>query len=128
MNKDSSWEIPCSLVTLSKDSSVFILDDYDKYCYLLKKYSLGNNSFSYKNMANDYDGMYIDLNWNYFEKKLDFSKFGVDSLLLYNLNCIDNYEAGKILVESFDAEDYNMYDNVLYDIRINNEKRKVLCK
>ena len=128
MNKDSSWEIPCSLVTLSKDSSVFILDDYDKYCYLLRKYPLNNKSFSYKDMVASYDGIYVDLNWNQLSKAIDLSRYGVDSLLLYNLKCIDNYRVGKILVESFDAEDYNMYDNVLYDIRINNEKRKVLCK
>ena len=128
MNKDSSWEIPCSLVTLNKNSNIFILDDYDKYCYLLRKYPLNNKSFSYKDMVASYDGIYVDLNWNYLSKAIDLSRYGVDSLLLYNLKCIDNYRVGKILVESFDAEDYNMYDNVLYDIRINNEKRKVLCK
>ena len=128
MNKDSSWEIPCSLVTLNKDSNIFILDDYDKYKFLVGKDPLNDMIFSYRNMSVDYDGIYVDLNWNYLSKAIDLSRYGVDSLLLYNLKCIDNYRVGKILVESFDAEDYNMYDNVLYDIRINNEKRKVLCK
>ena len=126
LNNEFSWKISCSLVELSNNTNIFSLDSYTKFLYLLKKYPLSNEFFSYEDMAKDYDGIYINLNWIYDNKIINFEKFGVDSLLLFNLDCIDNYRAGKIFLEPFDFDDYNLYDNVLYNIKIDNLKRKVL--
>ena len=129
LNNEYGWKIPCSLVELNSNNNIFLLDDIDKYDYLRNKYSLDKDSISYEDMALDYDGIYIKLGWtlkknNY---KYDrFSSFGVDSLILYNLDCINNYNSGDILIERFNIDDYYMYDNILYDINISDEKKKVL--
>ena len=128
-NKSINWNQPCLLMTLKDKTNLFNLDDIDKYKYLIKKYPYDIKRFSYKELCKNYDGLYIELS-KIDSRKLDyetkekFRKFAIDSLVLFNLDCIDYYQKGIVSIEAFD------YDDILkepqYKIEIEKEKRKIL--
>ena len=130
-NQPVNWEQPCALMTLKENANIYNIDSNDKYTYLLKNYPYNNNRFSYKELSKDYDGLYIDL-LKINNSELDYKtserlrKFGIDSLLLFNLNCIDYYQKGIVSIEPFGYGGYIEEPN--YEIKINNEKKKVLKK
>ncbi len=105
--------IPCSLVTLKDQTNLFILDSDAKLDYLMKHY--GNAEFfSYPLLSQDYDGIYIDFSKNKNHPKLDklYPSFCLDSLILFNLNCISYYQEGEIhplgFYDEFCFEDYEI--------------------
>ena len=131
-----NWHQPCSLITLTDKANLFNLTDIDKYNYLLKKYPYDNNRFSYKDLSKNYDGLYIEPN-RIENSKLDdntkkkINKFGLDSLVLFNLDCIDYYQKGIVSIEPFEYEcDFDAsccgLDEPQYEINISNEKKKIL--
>lgn len=135
-NKLVNWNQPCSLITLKEKTNLFEVTDIDKYNYLLKKYPYDNNRFSYKDLSKNYDGLYIEPN-RINRRKLDYDtinrirKFGIDSLVLFNLNCIDYYQKGTVSIEPFEYEcdfdsPYCDLDEPCYKINISNEKKKIL--
>ena len=97
------------------------------------RYSFCDYKFSYVKLSKDYDGIYVDLrnlfrdneNYDTFKK---FSSFGVNSLVLFHLDCIDYYYPGDVLIEPFDFEDGMNFDR-FYEIQYKKDdmnKRKVL--
>ena len=54
----------------------------------------------------------------------ELETFCVDTLLLFNPYCIDYYQKGVVNIEPFDYEEY--VDEPIYEIKVDNVKRKVL--
>lgn len=128
----SIWKQPCSLVTLKDNANIFNLDDSDKLTYLMKKYPLADNKFSYQEISRLYDAIFINLlgvlrgvkDPVMMERLL---KFGVNTLVLFNLDCIEHYQSGMVLIEPFDYE-YNLYEGTTYEIKIDDVKKRILQK
>lgn len=123
---------PCSVVTLKEDANIFVIDSQEKYNFLIRDFSDGKGQFSFEKMSNVYDGVFVCvsklryvLDCCEYEK---FSKFGVDSLCLFNLNCIDYYYSGTVEVEPFDYD--FCYDGCYpdYEVKWNLEKKYVISK
>ena len=130
-NKSGSpWRQDCSVVTLKENSNLFYLDSKEKLEYLVSRYPFQDGKFSYPELSRDYDGVYVDLG-NLFHASTDydifkkFSSFGVSSLILFHLGCIDFYYPGEVLIEPFDYEN-NMNFDRFYEIKYDKNKKKVL--
>lgn len=121
LNCDATMD--CLLVELKKNAQIFILDSLDKLNYLKQKYPQ-DNLFSYEALSSDYDGIYIDIYKFYrfpiFKEYLE--QFSVNTLILFNYNCISHYYPGKIMIEDLD-ENYNFNS---YQIQLSKEKQKII--
>ena len=127
--KYSMWEQPCSLVTLKANANIFYLQSRENLDYLINNYSL-DNKFSYQEISHIYDGVFINMFKliqeidNYQLCKQLFS-FDVNSLILFNLDCIDYYQKGTVNIEPFDYE-YGDSELSHYEINIENERCQVV--
>ena len=100
------WKQPCSLVTLKENTNIFMLENNTDYSYLKNNYPLDDKRFSYEMLVHKYDGSYVDTlkllkdtNDNNALKLI--MQFAVNSLVLFNLDCIDYYKSGYILINPF---------------------------
>lgn len=124
---DNPFCQPCLVVSLRDDALIYNLDSINGYNELLDKYYLNDKMFSFEKLSCDYDGIYVDV----FSLSRDlssdtmnlFSSFGVNSLILFNTNVIRDYQAGKVMIEPFDYDDF--YVCPFYKIEINDEKKRV---
>ncbi len=122
----SIWKQPCSLVTLKESANIFTLNDADSLSFLKDRYPQVDNKFSYSELSKDYDGIYVDM-YKLLMKVDDsrFYKFGVNSLILFNFDCIDYYQSGMVDIEPFDYE-YGYCETVNYEIKCNDAKKRIL--
>ena len=127
----SMWEQPCSLVTLNERANIFELKTGKDLQYLVSNYPL-NNRFSYQEISRIYDGIFIDMvrllrEVNDYQICRELFKFDVNSLILFNLDCINYYQPGTVSIEPFN---YEYGDGVVpnYEINIENVKKKILRK
>lgn len=123
------WCQPCSLVTLKENANIFKLESDSSLEYLLNNYQLNNGRFSYQSLSHNYDGIYVDITKLIRNAKHPIitqciKEYGVSSLLLFNLACIDYYIPGSVLIEPFDLE-YYMYENGGYEITHEKVKKKI---
>lgn len=102
------------ILTLKESSNIFILDSLEKLEYLKNNYTLDNN-FSFEKLSHDYDGIYIKifkLNDKYIQE------YDVNSLILFNLDCIDYYDQAII---NFDADFFENEEST-YTINLTNNR------
>lgn len=106
-----------SIFTLKDSAKILTIDSYDdvvslskiypSYHHLLGYYNLEGDkkiSFDYEELADYYDGVYIDYNKLVSSNKtIIFNRFSVNSLLLFNLDCIAYYTPALI---NIDLESY----------------------
>ena len=128
----SMWKQPCSLVTLSDTANIYQLNSQESFDYLKSNYPLDNGKFSYEAISHIYDGIFVDLlgllrNIEDANLRSRLLKFGVNTLMLFNLKCIDYYQPGFVLIEPFDFE-YEAWDGTTYKIDIENTKKRILKK
>ena len=130
--QNSIWEQPCSLVTLNDSAKIFCLDSKQNLDYLRCTYPLDNDKFSYQAISNIYDGIYVDMyhllcDIDDDETRKKIFKFGVNSLILFNLSCIDYYHPGTVYIEPFDYE-AREYEAISYEIKCDDVKTRILKK
>lgn len=123
------WEQPCSLVTLKENTNIYILETNNNYSYLKNNYSLDDKRFSYELLAHKYDGIYVDILKLIKDTRDEnalrmIRQFAVSSLVLFNVDCIDYYRSGYVLIEPFDFE-YYMYESAGYEINYDKVKKKI---
>ena len=132
-NKGTSiWEQPCSIVTLKEDAKIFQLDSKESFQYLVENYPYNDHMFSYQKMSQDYDGIFVKilgLLSDITDGKLreQIFKFAVDSLILFNVSCIDYYQSGVVSIEPFDYE-YGEAEMTSYEIKYDDVKKKIRKK
>lgn len=123
------WRQPCSLVILNKNSKIYRLFDDGSYDFLRYNYPLDTSRFSYEKLAKEYDGIFVDvlkLIRNCDRKQADriIREFSVSSLLLFNLDCINYYQSGYVLIKPFDF-DYYVYEDTGYEIVTDKVKKRI---
>jgi len=126
----SMWNQPCSLVTLKDDANIYVLDSKEKLDSLREKHPIADGKFSYIDMSQIYDGIFVDMNKLLCSvsdgaMRSKICKFGVNSLVLFNLDCIDYYQSGVVSITPFDFE-YAAYEGTQYKIKIDDTKKKIL--
>ena len=127
----SMWEQPCSLVTLKENANIFYLQSKENLEYLINNYPL-DNKFSYQEISYVYDGVFIDIfklirEIDDYQLRKQLICFDVNSLILFNLDCIDYYQKGIVIIKPFDYE-YGDSEPSHYEINIENEKCQIIDK
>lgn len=123
---DSIWRQPCSLVTLNESANVFNLSCKKDLDFLKENYPLADNKFSYQEISHLYDGIYVDMYKLLMEENDPrLYKFAVNSLILFNLDCIDYYQSGIVNIEPFDYE-YGYCESPNYQIKYEDTKKRIL--
>ena len=106
-----------ALFTLKEDAKILTIDStqkiidtatkYPSYHYMLAHDDIKNklNIIDYEALSKDYDGVYVSVNQLGFNEIANtFNSWSVDTLLLFNLECIKEYQSVKINVPHFPYE------------------------
>ena len=125
------FEQPCCAVSLIHKAHLYVLHNDQSFDYLMKCFSSNGDFFSYENLSKFYDGIYVSLSgYLYHDYKEIVSKmrseFVEDSLLLFNLDCINYYQSGKVCIPPFDYECGERPGS--YEIKLDNTRKRVLKK
>lgn len=99
-----------SIFTLKDNAKILTIDNYETLKKIIEKYPSYHHllnyytnqadkelSINYELLSKDYDGIFV--NYNNFEYKRDtiiFNEWDVNTLLLFNLDAIDNYTSAYI--------------------------------
>lgn len=119
--------IPAVVINLKKNVNLFTINSKSKLDFLKQKYPTDDNWIDFEKLSADYDGIFINVDTLLLDKNIEdktkLTKFSVDSLILFNLKCIENYYSAYI--------DFNLFDYYLerelanYNIYINTESNKI---
>lgn len=102
-----------NIFTLKEDAKILIINTVEKVLELAEQYpsyhhilgyfkniSERNTIFDYEKLSQKYDGIYIDFNYFQNQFRTDvFDSFGSNSLLLFNLDCIQSYQTAPIIFD-----------------------------
>lgn len=116
-------KIPCLKLSLKENSKIFVLDSDEKLNYLLHKYPY-NNFFNYQLLSHDYDGIMINFN-KLPNKEIWFNLraiYSINTLILFNLNCIKEYYEGDI----YPLGIYDDYCFEGYDFNFSPDKKNIV--
>ena len=120
---------PCSVVSLKEDASIFYLTDLKQYNFLVRAYGNGKDFINFEKLAEYYDGIYIDLSSLRRDLPIEQLKlllnFSLNTLLLFNLDCIDYYYAGKVKIDEFDYTDIYINGFINYEINWDSSKKYI---
>lgn len=129
-NRNSNpFKQPCCVVTLKEDANIFQLKSREGYQFLLDKFPNGKGGFSYERISEKYDGIYVDLTHFLYSMDIDearkFYSFDVNTLILFNCDCIDHYYSGVVDIVPFDPTEVWAIEWFDYVIKWDGEKRYV---
>lgn len=114
------FNIPATFITLKNNAKIFIVANEIELEFLLKDYDDGNAWIDFEALSKDYDGIFISIrqlhNSKFYQQ---LKKFAVDTLILFNVNCIQYYQKAEIEIAPFDI--YHPYF-IDYEIKINDTK------
>lgn len=96
-----------SIFTLKEKTNILTIDSINQINELVKKYPsyhhvLGlceplttkNKIFDYEELSKEYDGIYVNYYKLNFSKEIEtFKDWSVNTLLLFNINCIEQYQS-----------------------------------
>lgn len=107
-------------LTLQEDARICSLNTEDDIKCLKEKYPL-NDWINFEKLSKDYDGIFIN-----YQKLIDNSQikpYSVNTLILFNLNCVKYYQVATVVIDSLDIDNpTEMYE---YRIEISEEKIKI---
>lgn len=125
-NYEDPYSLPAVKFTLKSDSQIFIVDSIEKIYFLKSKYPY-KSWIDYEKLSQDYDGIYIDIrSLSANDDKLIqdiINAFSVNTLVLFNTNCIDFYQKATIDLSSIDFE--NPFEYPEYTIQVNTSKKQI---
>ena len=102
-----------SIFTLKENANILIIYSVNQILELSKKYPsyhhiLTNNNniiFDFEEISRKYDGIYLNYNNLLYQTTINtFDSWNVNTLLIFNLDCIKEYQTVKI---NIDFEDYD---------------------
>lgn len=98
-----------NILTINSSSQIKSLaDKYPSYHHILNYYQETQDKitiFDFEELSKLYDGIYVDYETIYNNRETTiFDSWSINTLLLFNLNCIKEYQSVKINV---DFEDYD---------------------
>lgn len=121
MNYTNPFELPAVYFTLKDNAKIFNIDSKEKLEYLKNKYPNQEKWINFEKLQENYDGIFIRITSLLNEKNIN--SFGVNTLILFNLNCIKEYQSAKVFIEPFD---YTLYNHLIeYEIKLDSEKKQI---
>ena len=118
--------LPAIYFTLKDSSNILVIDNIEKINFLKSKYP-HKDWIDYEKLSQDFDGVFIDtialrrLKIHGLKNIID--SFSVNTLILFNLNCIKYYQ--KALIEFTNIDFENPYELLDYKIIIEEEKKEI---
>lgn len=118
-----------AIFTLKNNAKILNIDSEEKIIELSQKYPSWHyilthydnpelNIIDFETLSKDYDGVEVSINkLGYNKPGLTFNSWSVNTLLLFNLNCIEKYQSIDIEVSLFN------YDKKPYISKISNPKQ-----
>lgn len=118
-----------AIFTLKSNAKILNIDSEEKIIELSQKYPSWHyilthydnpelNIIDFETLSKDYDGVEVSINkLGYNKPGLTFNSWSVNTLLLFNLNCIEKYQSVDIEVSLFN------YDKRPYISKISNPKQ-----
>lgn len=118
-----------AIFTLKNNTKILNIDSEEKIIELSQKYPSWHyilthydnpelNIIDFETLSKDYDGVEVSINkLGYNKPGLTFNSWSVNTLLLFNLNCIEKYQSVDIEVSLFN------YDKRPYISKISNPKQ-----
>lgn len=118
-----------AIFTLKNNAKILNIDSEEKIIELSQKYPSWHyilthydnpelNIIDFETLSKDYDGVEVSINkLGYNKPGLTFNSWSVNTLLLFNLNCIEKYQSIDIEVSLFN------YDKRPYISKISNPKQ-----
>lgn len=118
-----------AIFTLKNNAKILNIDSEEKIIELSQKYPSWHyilthydnpelNIIDFETLSKDYDGVEVSINkLGYNKPGLTFNSWSVNTLLLFNLNCIEKYQSVDIEVSLFN------YDKRPYISKISNPKQ-----
>lgn len=118
-----------AIFTLKSNAKILNIDSEEKIIELSQKYPSWHyilthydnpelNIIDFETLSKDYDGVEVSINkLGYNKPGLTFNSWSVNTLLLFNLNCIEKYQSIDIEVSLFN------YDKRPYISKISNPKQ-----
>ena len=118
-----------AIFTLKNNAKILNIDSEEKIIELSQKYTSLHyilthydnpelNIIDFETLSKDYDGVEVSINkLGYNKPGLTFNSWSVNTLLLFNLNCIEKYQSVDIEVSLFN------YDKRPYISKISNPKQ-----
>lgn len=102
-----------TIFTLKEEAKILTINNHEQILELARKYpsyhhilgyyeeiTQSNTIFDFIKLSGDYDGIYINYNNIVSENKTSvLNKFSVNSLLLFNLDCIKEYKSTPIIFD-----------------------------
>lgn len=103
----------------SEEKIIELSQKYPSWHYILTHYDNSElNIIDFETLSKDYDGVEVSINkLGYNKPGLTFNSWSVNTLLLFNLNCIEKYQSIDIEVSLFN------YDKRPYISKISNPKQ-----
>lgn len=118
------FKIPATFITLKENAKIFIVNNENTLNFLIKYYNDGKGWIDFEILSKDCDGIFIKirnlLNSKYFDK---LKLFAVNSLILFNLDCISYYQKANIEIAPYDFFDNSHFTD--YEIKIQKQKNKI---
>lgn len=101
------YPIPAVFFTLKKEATILIVEHPGQYETLKRVHPGINNSIDFEELSRDCDGIFINKSALSEEELKDFS---VSSLLLFNLDCIEEYRQADVFVEVDHKHGFALYE------------------
>ena len=125
--KSNDYNIPAVLFTLKDNAKILHINDENDLNNLMNKYFI-NNYIDYKTLSKDFDGIYLCINnllrtINDNNLKKELADFDVDSLILFNLDCIAYYQEAIVTIATYDYE--INHECIEYEIKIKEEQKQI---
>lgn len=107
-----------AIFTLKETANILIIDSYKQILELADKYpsyhhilnnynktTSSNTIFDFEEISKIYDGIYINYDKLILEHKTTiFDSWSINTLLLFNLDCIKKYKTAKIIIDFEDID------------------------
>lgn len=124
----NKFDNPAVLVYLKDNTNIYNINSKESLDYLLTNYPTDNNWIDFESLSQYYDGIHIDLEslikYELNKTELKIYEFHINTLILFNLECISYYNDALVSVEPFDYE-WDKYFTK-YHITIYNDNIKTI--
>lgn len=123
VTEGNPFNINCVIVTLKDGSSILDISTVEGFKELVEKYK-----YDFEKVADDYDGIYLDpykmFDVNPANREEIMRLYSVKTLCLFDLEKVEEYKKGLIVVDPFDYTDYCKND-VYYETIVSERSYQV---
>ena len=122
--KYKDYTIPAVYFTLKEDAKILIIDSKNVIDYIKITCPGFDGEIDYSLLSSEFDGIFVDVGMLSKDKSLSeyVEQFSVNTLVLFNLDCIKEYQQAMVYI---DIDDRYNYELIEYNIITEKKKYQV---